>query len=121
MRGSPKKAATASIGSTVAGVYTGPGPRLRRTLPRVRPGAELVERVRQLCGDGVGVAVLDVAPLEHVDERPVAEEHNRRRRGRIAGEVAAGTHGRFDVRAGEHRRHPVGRVRVTQGQRDAWT
>src|ERR1043166_4252734 len=93
---------------------------------RRRPGllrrgrdAVLVERLRELHGDRVRVAILDVPPVEHIDQRPVLEQRDRRRRGRIAGEVPARAFGGVDVRAREDRRDAIGFVGVTKGERDA--
>src|SRR5476649_414838 len=60
--------------------------------------AELLERRGQLGRDRERIAVLDLAPLEHVDDLAVAHQRDRRRRGTVAGEVLARPLGRFDVR-----------------------
>src|SRR5260221_4730379 len=66
--------------------------------------AEFLERRRQLGRDRQGVAVLDLAALEHVDDLPVAHQGDGRRRGAVAGEVLTRPIGRLDVGAGEHGR-----------------
>src|SRR5262249_34884933 len=77
-----------------------------------------VERLRQLLRDGHRVATLDVAALHHVDELAVAQQRNRRRRGRVASEVLARTIGGLEVEAGEDRRHRVRPREVAQRQRE---
>src|SRR5689334_2589673 len=77
----PRVAAHPMRGLNVAGVLTARG-----SLHRGR--AVRVERLGQGLRDPRRALVLDLPPLEHVDQPPVAQNRDRRRRRRVRQEVA---------------------------------
>src|SRR5688572_19838041 len=69
--------------------------------------AMFLECLCEFAGDLGCVAALDLKTFQHVDEFAVFENGDRRRGRSVAGEVAARAFGRFDIGAGEDRRHAI--------------